>query len=58
MCKRFQVLLYEIKDLRNGADENTERCPYVHLSEEHVQNTSNSTFHLLKKKKKKINTNR
>lgn len=26
---------------------------YVHLSEEHVQNTSNSTFHLFKKKKNK-----
>lgn len=48
---------------RNGADDKMrsrsliQKSPYVRLSEEHVQNTSNSTFHLLKKttknKKKK-----
>lgn len=30
-----------------------EVTPHVHISEKHVQNTSNSTFHLLKKQKRK-----
>lgn len=35
-----------------------EVTPHVHISEKHVQNTSNSTFHLFKKKtKKKPNSN-
>lgn len=46
----------------NGADDKMrsrsiiQKSPYVHLSEEHVQNTSNSTFHLFKKKNKNKKT--